>query len=114
MKYSLDDDDSKKEDACNDFLKGLKNLDELIDKHADYLINEDYNNIANWLTLSTGQILGLIDDLEDKDLSKKLSNLFAVIIGAAGKAVIDLKTENEMLKHDILYELQGDVDPELN
>lgn len=113
MKYRVDDDhdhDYEKDGIPED----INNLDQLIDTHTNHLLNREYEDVARWLTFSTSQILELIEDIEDEELQKKLSTLIAVIIGSTGKAVIDLKTENAMLLHDILYELQGDVDPELN
>ena len=111
MKYRVDDDHDYGEDGID---KDIKNLDQLIDKYTNHLLNKDYEDVAYWLTFSTSQILDLIEQAKDEDLQKKLSNLIAIVVGSLGKAVIDLKTENAMLLHDILYELQGDVDPELN
>lgn len=111
MKYRVDDDNG---DDKQGIPEDIQSLDQLIDKHANHLLDREYEDIARWLTFSTNQILELIDSIGNEELEKKLSNLIAVVIGATGKAVIDLKTENAMLLHDILYELQGDVDPELN
>ena len=111
MKYRVDDDHDYEKDGIPE---DIKNLDQLIEQHTNHLLNKEYEDVAHWLTFSTSQILELIEEIGDEELQKKLSNLIAVVIGSTGKAVIDLKTENAMLLHDILYELQGDVDPELN
>lgn len=106
MKYNLGDDDDK-EDQINDLVKALNT-------HSKNLQEKSYEEVAYWIGEVSRTILDLIDEIEDDHLGSRLTHLVGAVLGGMGQAVLELREENEMLKHDILYKLQGDVDPELN
>lgn len=106
MKYNLGN-DYDKEDEINDLINSLK-------IHSKNLQEKSYEEVAYWIGEVSRTILDLIEEIEDDHLGARLTHLVGAVLGGMGQAVLELREENEMLKHDILYKLQGDVDPELN
>jgi len=106
MKYNLGDSDNKDE--------MLNKMVEAIRLHSDNLLNKDHEEVAVFITHVTEMFLDLIDHVEDDQIASSLTQLAGSVIGGMGQAILQLREENDMLKHDILYKLQGDIDPELN
>jgi hypothetical protein len=54
------------------------------------------------------------DGIEDNELALELTQLIAACIGGMGHAIIQLKTENDTLKEDVINQIAPDQNPELN
>jgi hypothetical protein len=107
MFYKNEDEDDIREEI-------ISNIDEASALHTKNILNEDYDKVAFFLNNCSDRILEMIDEIEDDELAIKLTTFVGAVLGGVGKACLDLKSENAILKHDILTELQGDVDPKLN
>jgi hypothetical protein len=67
-----------------------------------------------FINVTSNKLLELVEDIEDDSLAIAMTQMLGAVLGGLGKACLELKAENLMLKHDILEELQGNQDPELN
>lgn len=107
MFYQNEDEDDLREEI-------ISNIDQASALHTKNILNEDYEKVALFINNCSDRILEMIDEIEDDELAIKLTTFIGAVLGGVGKACLELKSENAMLRHDILTELQGDVDPELN
>jgi hypothetical protein len=107
----FNNENSGESDELNEF---YKKLDESVDFHSRNLQSKSHEEVARFIATVTNSIIDLLDQIDDDQLAITLTQLVGATIGGMGQAVLELREENDMLKHDILYKLQGDIDPELN
>jgi hypothetical protein len=106
--------DNEKSDESDEIIEFYKKLDESVDFHSKNLKSKSHEEVVRFIGVVTNSIIDLLDQIEDDQLAITLTQLVGATLGGMGQAILELREENEMLKHDILYKLQGDIDPELN
>lgn len=104
----LNDDDEAEADRL------ANKIDEAAQFHADQILKKDHNDVSMFIHVTSNKLLELVEDIEDDSLAIAMTQMLGAVLGGLGKACLELKAENLMLKHDILEELQGEQDPELN
>ena len=99
----------------NDDAEKLANkIDKAAQYHADKIISQDIDEVSGFIQVTSEKVLQLVEEIEDDSLAIALTQLLGAVLGGVGKACLELKAENLMLKHDILENMQGGQDPELN
>lgn len=104
----LNDDDEAEADRL------ANKIDEAAQFHADQILEKDSDDVSMFIHVTSNKLLELIEDIEDDSLAIAMTQMLGAVLGGLGKACLELKAENLMLKHDILEELQGEQDPDLN
>lgn len=107
MYLNNEDRDEQADDIVN-------KIEEASEFHAEQILKQDYVDVGNFIAITSDKILNMIDDIPNDQLAINLTSLVGAILGGLGKACLELKAENAMLKEDILDELQGDQNPDLN
>jgi hypothetical protein len=103
----LNDDESEADRLVN-------KIDEAAQFHADQILKKDHADVSMFINVTSNKLLELVEDIEDDSLAIAMTQMLGAVLGGLGKACLELKSENLMLKHDVLEELQGEQDPELN
>ena len=104
----LNDDDEAEADRL------ANKIDEAAQFHANQILEKDADDVSMFIHVTSNKVLELIEDIEDDSLAIAMTQMLGAVLGGLGKACLELKAENLMLKHDILEELQGEQDPDLN
>jgi len=107
-----DDDDGGGGENEADYL--ANKIDQAAQFHAEQIINKDVDDVSMFIQVTSDKMLELIEDVEDDSLAIAITQMLGSVLGGLGKACLELKVENLMLKHDILEGLQGKQDPDLN
>jgi hypothetical protein len=103
----LNDDEAEADRIAN-------KIDEAAQFHSDQILKKDHADVSMFINVTSNKLLELVEDIEDDSLAIAMTQMLGAVLGGLGKACLELKAENLMLKHDILEELQGNQDPELN
>lgn len=110
----LNEDDFDDDETFNKFQEFSESLEKATMFHSNKIIKEDVEVVSAFIEEMTRLMLEKTDGIEDNDLALELTQLIAACIGGMGHAIIQLKTENEALKQDIIDEIAPDQNPELN
>ena len=110
--FSLNEDFD--EETLNQFHQFSEQLDKATLFHSNKIITEDVEMVSAFIEGATKTMLELLDGIEDNDLALELTQLIAAFMGGMGHAIIELKTENEELKKNVMDYIAPNQNPELN
>jgi hypothetical protein len=110
----LNEDDSDDEETFNKFLEFSESLEKATMFHSNKIMSEDVDMVTTFIEGMTKLMLEKTDGIEDNELALELTQLIAACIGGMGHAIIQLKTENDTLKEDVINQIAPDQNPELN
>jgi len=104
MFYSEEHNDSSDKDDILD----------IIELNVDNVLNKSFEEVENFVSLSSNKCFELIDFIENSGEKNNLNNYMSMVLASFSASILELKNQNLLMKDDLMKQLSKTKKNDLN
>ena len=87
---------------------------DLIELNVDNVLNKSYEEVENFVSVSSDKCFNLIDLIENSDDKDNLNNYMSLVLASFASSILELKNQNLLIKDKLIKQLSKTKKNDLN